>query len=150
MCRQSLKLLMTFTNFVFRFGKGERESVCHVVIIDDSLHEDDESFNVVLSYPMGGALGQKSNITITILPDLNDGENLCCAFTRQTQTYSQILVCKDVGFGCILGLERKFCKPYFTCTFHEFYAGLVNKISMKSDHNHVVFYFDLQVIVLPM
>ncbi|XP_071544014.1 FRAS1-related extracellular matrix protein 2-like [Panulirus ornatus] len=55
-----------------RFGKGERESVCRVIIIDDSLHEDEESFIVVLSHPLGGALGHKSNITITILPDLND------------------------------------------------------------------------------
>ncbi|KAK8732983.1 hypothetical protein OTU49_006692, partial [Cherax quadricarinatus] len=52
-----------------RFGDGEREAVCKVVIIDDSLHEDEESFSVFLSSPMGGVLGATTNVTVTILPD---------------------------------------------------------------------------------
>ncbi|XP_058489808.1 FRAS1-related extracellular matrix protein 2b [Solea solea] len=58
---------------ILRFDKGEAEKLCRVVVIDDSLYEDEESFNVSLSMPMGGRLGSEfPTAKITIVPDLDD------------------------------------------------------------------------------
>ncbi|RVE65021.1 hypothetical protein OJAV_G00132190 [Oryzias javanicus] len=58
---------------VLRFDKGDREKPCRVVIIDDSLYEDEESFNVTLSMPMGGRLGSEfPTARIVIIPDVDD------------------------------------------------------------------------------
>uniref|UniRef100_A0A8C5C0N3 FRAS1 related extracellular matrix 2a n=1 Tax=Gadus morhua TaxID=8049 RepID=A0A8C5C0N3_GADMO len=58
---------------VLRFGPGEREQRCRVVLIDDSLYEDEESFNVTLSLPMGGRLGgHYPTARVTIREDLAD------------------------------------------------------------------------------
>ncbi|XP_067348338.1 FRAS1-related extracellular matrix protein 2a isoform X1 [Channa argus] len=58
---------------ILRFDKGEREKRCRVVIIDDSLHEGDESFNVTLSLPVGGRLGMHFPTTkVNILEDMDD------------------------------------------------------------------------------
>uniref|UniRef100_A0A8B9GXR1 FRAS1 related extracellular matrix 2b n=1 Tax=Astyanax mexicanus TaxID=7994 RepID=A0A8B9GXR1_ASTMX len=62
---------------VLRFDRGETEKTCRVVVIDDSLYEAEESFNITLSMPMGGRLGQEFSTTrITILPDSDDGNEL--------------------------------------------------------------------------
>ncbi|XP_059186594.1 FRAS1-related extracellular matrix protein 2b [Centropristis striata] len=58
---------------ILRFDKGEMEKSCRVVIIDDSLYEDEESFNVTLSMPMGGRLGTEFPAArIIIVPDMED------------------------------------------------------------------------------
>ncbi|XP_072547608.1 FRAS1-related extracellular matrix protein 2b [Salminus brasiliensis] len=60
-------------NSVLRFDRGEAEKTCRVVVIDDSLYEQEENFNVTLSMPMGGRLGQGFSTTrVIILPDSDD------------------------------------------------------------------------------
>ncbi|XP_069779228.1 FRAS1-related extracellular matrix protein 3 [Narcine bancroftii] len=58
---------------VIRFDKEEIERFCRIVIIDDSLYEEEESFNVTISMPMGGQVGKQHPTTrIIILPDVAD------------------------------------------------------------------------------
>nr|XP_020476103.1 FRAS1-related extracellular matrix protein 2 isoform X2 [Monopterus albus] len=58
---------------ILRFDKGEREKQCRVMIIDDSLYEGEESFNVTLSMPVGGRLGSHYPTTkVNILEDVDD------------------------------------------------------------------------------
>uniref|UniRef100_A0A8C3BA83 FRAS1 related extracellular matrix 2 n=1 Tax=Cairina moschata TaxID=8855 RepID=A0A8C3BA83_CAIMO len=60
-------------NSVLRFDKDEREKMCRVVIIDDSLYEEAETFDVLLSMPMGGRIGTEfASTRITIVPDKDD------------------------------------------------------------------------------
>ncbi|RVE63941.1 hypothetical protein OJAV_G00141250 [Oryzias javanicus] len=58
---------------LIRFDRGEREKLCRIVIIDDSLYEGEESFNVTLSVPVGGRLGKHYTTTkVNIVEDLDD------------------------------------------------------------------------------
>ncbi|KAF6084066.1 FRAS1 related extracellular matrix 2 [Phyllostomus discolor] len=58
---------------VIRFDKDEREKACRVVIIDDSLYEEEETFRVLLSMPMGGRIGPEfPGARVTIVPDKDD------------------------------------------------------------------------------
>ncbi|MEH6909697.1 MAG: choice-of-anchor F family protein [Oceanicoccus sp.] len=52
------------------FAVGETSQTIDIVLIDDALHEDDESFNVILSNVQGGAvLGNVNNTAVTISDD---------------------------------------------------------------------------------
>ncbi|XP_077984509.1 extracellular matrix protein 3-like [Glandiceps talaboti] len=60
------------TSFI-RFDRGEDLQFCRVVIIDDSLYEEDETFQVKLSMPMGGRLCEAaSSADVTIVADEDD------------------------------------------------------------------------------
>lgn len=49
--------------------------MCRIVVIDDSLYEEEEIFHVLLSMPMGGRIGSEfPGAWITIIPDKNDGK----------------------------------------------------------------------------
>ena len=60
-------------NFV-RFDKDEDLAYCRVLIIDDSLYEDAEDFQVKLTMPMGGRVGEPGLINVVIAADAADGE----------------------------------------------------------------------------
>ncbi|XP_076321017.1 FRAS1-related extracellular matrix protein 2-like [Tachypleus tridentatus] len=55
-----------------RFNQGEDLKYCRLVIIDDSLYEDDESFKIRLSQPLGGKVGVQNVTKVIISPDKRD------------------------------------------------------------------------------
>lgn len=60
---------------VIHFDKDECEKMCRIVIIDDSLYEEEETFHVLLSMPMGGKIGSEfPEARVTIIPDKGDGK----------------------------------------------------------------------------
>ncbi|XP_006879676.1 PREDICTED: FRAS1-related extracellular matrix protein 2 [Elephantulus edwardii] len=58
---------------IIRFDKGEQEKACRIVIIDDSLYEEEEAFQVLLTSPMGGRIGSEfPSARVIIVPDKDD------------------------------------------------------------------------------
>ncbi|XP_072552171.1 FRAS1-related extracellular matrix protein 2-like [Salminus brasiliensis] len=58
---------------VLMFQRGEREQPCRVFIIDDSLYEDQEGFNVTLDQPMGGRVEmERRSARVLIQPHADD------------------------------------------------------------------------------
>lgn len=76
--------VLTFSDYISRmeedpdnmvaFDKGEDLAYCRILIIDDSLYEEDETFQVMLSNPMGGRIGNPSLINVIISGDSDDGK----------------------------------------------------------------------------
>ena len=64
------------------FGPGETTKNVTVTILDDQLHEEDESFAVVLSNPTGGATLSESSL---------------CLRSQTTRVKSS-----DTGIGCVV------------------------------------------------
>lgn len=64
--------------------------MCRIVVIDDSLYEEAETFDVLLSMPMGGRIGAEfPRARITIVPDKDDGKISCnkMIFPVQDRSY---------------------------------------------------------------
>ena len=59
-----------------RFDKDEDLAYCRILIIDDSLYEDAEDFQVKLTMPMGGHVGNPGVIDVVIAADASDGKFL--------------------------------------------------------------------------
>ncbi|XP_013413797.1 FRAS1-related extracellular matrix protein 2-like [Lingula anatina] len=59
-------------NSMVRFDKNEDTKFCNIQIIDDSLFEEEERFQVVLTMPMGGKVGQHNMTEVVIAPDKDD------------------------------------------------------------------------------
>uniref|UniRef100_A0A452VIT9 FRAS1-related extracellular matrix protein 2 n=1 Tax=Ursus maritimus TaxID=29073 RepID=A0A452VIT9_URSMA len=58
---------------VIRFDKDECEKMCRIIVIDDSLYEEEETFHVLLSMPMGGRIGSEfPGAQVKIVPDKDD------------------------------------------------------------------------------
>ena len=57
-----------------RFDKDEDLAYCRILIIDDSLYEDDEDFQVKLSMPMGGRVIEPASLNVIIGADTADGK----------------------------------------------------------------------------
>ncbi|XP_022376363.1 FRAS1-related extracellular matrix protein 2 [Enhydra lutris kenyoni] len=58
---------------VIRFDRDEHEKMCRIIVIDDSLYEEEETFHVLLSMPMGGRIGSEFPAAqIKIIPDKDD------------------------------------------------------------------------------
>lgn len=59
---------------VVEFLEGETEKACRILIIDDSLNEEDETFTVNILSMAGSKIGEINEVEVTIRVDNSDGK----------------------------------------------------------------------------
>ena len=76
--KPSFNLVMTsylFTDFLPFFLKEETTKECPVIIIDDSLYENEEKFYVTLISHLGSRVNNERNSSVVVIaPDAKDGK----------------------------------------------------------------------------
>ncbi|XP_074131849.1 FRAS1-related extracellular matrix protein 3 [Sminthopsis crassicaudata] len=99
---------------ILRFDKDETEKRCRVIIIDDSLYEEEETFNVTLSMVMGGQVAVRYPSTkVVILEDANDAgmdyvgvsQNFYFAPGETMKTF-RVTIVDDLGQPVLEGPEK--------------------------------------------
>lgn len=64
-----------FTDFLPLFLKEETTKECPVIIIDDSLYENEEKFYVTLISHLGSRINSERNSSVVVIaPDAKDGK----------------------------------------------------------------------------
>ena len=81
------------------FRTGQKEAVCRLRIIDDTLYELAETVYIKLNNPISGAIGKLMAMTVTILGP-NDGK-FCLLLSRQSRLPFRVLVQSLRRFQCI-------------------------------------------------
>jgi len=74
---ENLPLLLCdlFTDFLPLFFKEETTKECPVIIIDDSLYENEEKFYVTLISHLGSRINSERNTSVVVIaPDAKDGK----------------------------------------------------------------------------
>ncbi|GIX86266.1 FRAS1-related extracellular matrix protein 2, partial [Caerostris extrusa] len=97
--------IVSFTDYISRpenhksiihFQRGEDLQFCKLIIIDDSLYEDEETFTVKLTTPLGGRLGDHNQTTVKILSDVKDVPSIYFGdmeqFVDESDGYVEVLV----------------------------------------------------------